>query len=57
MNTTARRLTPLTLIAATLAAAFLLHDANAAPTLVQLEPVPMTAQRLPTGHAAVAQPA
>ncbi len=44
MNTTARRLTPLTLTAATLAALFLLHNG---PTVVQLEPVHVTGQRVP----------
>lgn len=44
MNTTARHLTLLTLTTATLAAVFLLHES---PTVVQLEPVHMTAKRVP----------
>ena len=74
MNNT-QRLAPLSLIAATLAAVFPLHDAKAAPVVaqsvaqsevrvvvhsvvhavVQLEPVLMTAQRVPAGRAAVVQ--
>jgi hypothetical protein len=54
MNAT-RNLTPLTLIAATLAAAFLVQGARAETTVVQLEPVHVTAQRVPAARAAVAQ--
>ena len=54
MNT-ARKLTPLTLIAATLAAAFLVQGAKAAAPVVQLEAVHMTAQRVPASRAAVVQ--
>ena len=52
MNT-AQRLTPLTLLFATFAAAVLVHGATPAPQVVQLEPVHMTAQRLPSVQAAV----
>jgi hypothetical protein len=47
MNTTARRLTPVTLTTlstAVLAALFMLHDS---PTVVMLEPVHVTGQRAP----------
>jgi len=44
MTTTARRLTLLTLTTATLATVFLLHEE---PTVVQLEPVHVTAKRVP----------
>ena len=54
MNAT-RNLTSLTLIAATLAAAFLVQSARAATPVVQLEPVHMTAQRVPAARAAVVQ--
>jgi hypothetical protein len=50
MHTTIRRLTLLTLTIATLAAVFLLHEG---PTVVQLEPVHVTAKRVPA--AAVVQ--
>jgi hypothetical protein len=54
MNAT-RNLTPLTLIAATLAAAFLVQGARAATPVVQLEPVQVTAHRVPAGRAVVVQ--
>jgi hypothetical protein len=54
MNTT-RTLTPLTLIAATLAATFLVQGAKAALPVVQLEAVHMTTQRVPASRAAVVQ--
>lgn len=47
--------TPLTLVVATLAAAFLVQGAKAAPPVVRLEPVHVTAQRLPAGRVAVVQ--
>ena len=54
MNAT-RNLTPLTLIAATLAAAFLVQGARAAMPVVQLEPVHVTARHVPAVRAAVVQ--
>jgi hypothetical protein len=47
MNTTARHLTLLTIATATLAAVFLLHES---PIVVQLEPVHVTARRLPAAE-------
>ena len=55
MNTATQRLTPLTLIAATLAALFLFHDAKATTEVVRLEPVHVTGQRVPAGRAVVVQ--
>jgi hypothetical protein len=46
MNIT-QRLTPLTLIAATLAACFLVQSARAETPVVRLEPVHITAKRVP----------
>jgi hypothetical protein len=51
----AQRLAPLTLIAATLAACFLVQSAVAATPVVQLEPVHITAQRVLAGPATVVQ--
>ena len=52
MNT-AQRLTSLTLLFATLAAALVIHGAQPSPQVVQLEPVHMTAQRVPAVQAVV----
>lgn len=54
MNAT-RKLTPLTLIAATLAAVFMVQGARAAMPVVTLEPVLVTAQRVPTARAGAVQ--
>ena len=54
MNIT-RRLTPLTLIAATLAACFLVQSAQAETTVLRLEPVHVTAKRVPAVPVTVVQ--